>query len=66
VIATTAEPDALLALARERGVPAQRIGSTGGSRLEIGPPGSEPWIEASLERLQGLWARAIPRRLEDA
>jgi phosphoribosylformylglycinamidine synthase len=66
VIATTAEPDALLALARERGIPAQRIGSTGGSRLEIGPPGSEPWIEASLERLQGLWARAIPRRLEDA
>jgi phosphoribosylformylglycinamidine synthase II len=66
VIATTAEPEALLALARERGVPAQRIGWTGGSRLEIGPPGRDPWIDASLERLHGLWARAIPRRLEDA
>jgi phosphoribosylformylglycinamidine synthase len=66
VIATTAEPDALLALARERGVPAQRIGSTGGSRLQIGPPRREPWIDVSLERLHGLWARAIPRRLEDA
>jgi phosphoribosylformylglycinamidine synthase len=66
VIATTVEPDALLALARERGVPVQRIGRTGGSRLEIGPPRREPWIDASLERLHGLWARAIPRRLEDA
>ena len=66
VIAATAQPDALLGLARERGVPAQRIGETGGSRLEIGPKRGVPWIDAPLERLHGLWARAIPRRLEAA
>jgi len=65
VIAATAEPEALLALAREGGVPARHIGRTGGSHLVIGPPQGEPWIRASLERLHGLWARAIPRRLEE-
>ncbi len=59
VIAATAEPEALLALARERGV-------TGGSELVIGPARGAPWIETSLERLHGLWAGAIPRRLEAA
>ncbi len=66
VIAATAEPEALLALARERGVTAQRIGVTGGSELVIGPERGAPWIETSLERLHGLWAGAIPRRLEAA
>ena len=66
VIAATGQPDALLGLARERGVPAQRIGETGGSRLEIGPKRGAPWIDAPLQRLHGLWARAIPRRLEVA
>ena len=64
VIAATAEPDELLGLARERGVPAQRIGETGGSRLEIGPTRGVPWIDTPLERLHGLWEKAISRRLE--
>jgi phosphoribosylformylglycinamidine synthase II len=66
VVATTAEPEALLALARERGVPAQRIGETGGARLVIRTPGRGPWIDAPVERLHRLWDRAIPRRLEEA
>ena len=66
VIAATAEPEALLALARERGVTAQRIGETGGTELVIRPERGAPWIETSLERPHGLWAGAIPRRLEAA
>ncbi len=64
VIAATPEPKVLLALARERGVTAQRIGETGGTERVIGPGRGAPWIETSLERLPGLWAGAIPRRLE--
>ena len=68
VIATSAEPDALLALASERGVPARLVGETGGDRLVIGPePGpahAGPWIDAAIEALHGRWARAIPDRLE--
>ncbi len=68
VIVTSAEPDALLELARERGVPARLVGETGGDRLVIGPePGPDhagPWIDAAIEALHGRWARAIPDRLE--
>ncbi len=64
VITTTTDPDALLARARDRGVPARQVGETGGSRLVIGAPERAPWIDASVLRLQALWARAIPRRLE--
>ena len=64
VIATTAEPEALRALAAEAGVPAQRIGETGGSRLRIGAPMGDPWIDTAVDRLHEIWSRAIPRRLE--
>jgi phosphoribosylformylglycinamidine synthase len=64
VVAATAETEALLALAAERGVPALRIGETGGDRLVVGPPKGGSWIDASLEHLHALWSRAIPRRLE--
>jgi len=66
VVAATRDPDALLAAAREEGVPARRVGETGGARLAIGAPGSPPWIDRDVERLRGIWARALPRRLEAA
>jgi phosphoribosylformylglycinamidine synthase len=64
VVTTTAEPEALLALAAEAGVAAQRIGETGGSRLSIGAPKGDPWIDAAVDRLHEIWSRALPRRLE--
>ncbi|MFI5216552.1 MAG: phosphoribosylformylglycinamidine synthase subunit PurL [Candidatus Limnocylindria bacterium] len=66
VIVTSARPEELLAKAREAGVPAQRIGSTGGARLRIGPPAGAAWIDAALAELHAIWSRAIPRRLEAA
>jgi phosphoribosylformylglycinamidine synthase len=66
VIATSARPAELLAKAREAGVPAQRIGSTGGARLRIGPPAGAAWIDAALADLHAIWSRALPRRLEAA
>ena len=58
------EPEALLALAQERGIPALRIGTTGGANLRIAPNQGGPWIDAPLERLASIWERALPRRLE--
>jgi phosphoribosylformylglycinamidine synthase len=61
------DPEALLALARELGVPARRVGATGGRRLRIAPAGGGPaWIDAEVERLRAIWADAIPRRLSAA
>jgi phosphoribosylformylglycinamidine synthase len=64
VVAASARADALLAAAREEGVPARRIGRTGGERLVIGPPGGPAWIDAEVAELHGIHARALPRRLE--
>jgi phosphoribosylformylglycinamidine synthase len=64
VIATTAEPAALLALASEKRVAARPIGETGGDQLRIRPQGGDPWIDASVAELRETWQRAIPRRLE--
>jgi phosphoribosylformylglycinamidine synthase len=66
VIAASERAEALLAAAGEAGVPARRIGRTGGERLVIGPPGGEPWIDAGVAELREIWARALPRRLEAA
>ncbi len=66
VVTATADPEALLALAAECGVPAARVGETGGERLVIRSAGGETWIDAPLERLRHVWRRAIPRRLESA
>jgi phosphoribosylformylglycinamidine synthase len=63
VLVATAQPAALLALAAELGVPAQRVGETGGARLVVRPRGGAPWIDAPLDRLHGIWRRALPRRL---
>jgi phosphoribosylformylglycinamidine (FGAM) synthase-like enzyme len=64
VIVATERPDALLARARAAGVPAARIGATGGERLVIAPDGGEPWVDAPLTELHAAWAMGLPRRLE--
>jgi phosphoribosylformylglycinamidine synthase len=66
VLAATPDPQALLALAREDRVPARQVGETGGARLVIGPPSGAPWIDADVASLRSVWARALPRRLEES
>jgi phosphoribosylformylglycinamidine synthase len=65
VLVASADADALLARAAEAGVPARRIGETGGDRLQIGSRGGTLWIDGGIDRLAALWARGIPRRLEE-
>ncbi len=64
VVTTSSDPDGLLVAAAEAGVPARRIGETGGERLVVGRPGGEPWIDTPVADLHRIWARALPRRLE--
>jgi len=66
VIVATPAPDAVADAARRAGVPAARLGETGGDRLVVGPPGGPAWIDAPVARLEAIWSRAIPRRLEEA
>ncbi len=66
VLIATADAAALLAFAAECGVPAQRIGATGGERLRIAAPGARAWIDCELRALRESYERAIPRRLEAA
>jgi phosphoribosylformylglycinamidine (FGAM) synthase-like enzyme len=63
VSAGPAQVETLLSRARERSVPARRIGRTGGERLTVGPRAADAWIDCPLEALRERWARAIPRRL---
>jgi phosphoribosylformylglycinamidine synthase len=68
VVTTTRDADALLARARRHGVPARRIGRTGGGRLTIHPPRTEgnlAWIDAAVSELHDAWSQAIPRRLSE-
>ena len=64
VIATTSDADALLELARECGVTAERVGETGGKRLWVGPARGESWLDVPIDSLRERWSRAIPRRME--
>jgi phosphoribosylformylglycinamidine synthase len=64
VLVATAEPAAVLARAREAGVPARAIGETGGECLVIGSPDGPAWIDAPVARLRARWDDGIPRRLE--
>ena len=64
VLVATDAPDALLALAGKHGVPAARIGETGGDRLQIAGPGGERWVDSEVDRLHDIWKRGLPRRLE--
>jgi len=66
VLVATGDPDALLARAAGAGVPARRIGETGGARLAIASTAGATWVDATLERLAAIWERALPRRLEEA
>ena len=51
-------PTALLARARELGVPAARIGRTGGARLRI-----SPGVDVSVAEAHDAWARTLPEAL---
>jgi phosphoribosylformylglycinamidine synthase subunit PurL len=53
------QTDAVLALAKERGVPVQVIGTTGGERLVVNVNGTEV-IHAPLADLKAAWKDAIP------
>ena len=63
VLVAARDPAPLLERAGRLGVPARRIGTTGGDRLVIGAPEGPPWIDESLSDLATLWDRALPRRL---
>ena len=65
VLVASNDPEALLARAAAAGVPARRIGETGGDRLVIAPPGGRPWIDTKLDHIAAIWERALPRRLEE-
>jgi len=66
VVVASALPEALLALAREGGVPARQVGETGGRRLRVAASAGATWIDADLSHLRGIWAAALPRRLTAA
>jgi phosphoribosylformylglycinamidine synthase len=66
VVVATAEPSALLELASRHGVPARRIGETGGDRLVIRPAAGDPWIDADLSHLERIFTQGLPRRLSAA
>ena len=64
VIAAVSDAEALLALAAEHGVPAARIGETGGEWLVISSSQTdETWIDRPVDALRTVWERALPRRL---
>jgi phosphoribosylformylglycinamidine synthase len=64
VVVATTDPQALLASAQARGVPAAVIGETGGDRLRIESESGTVWIDAPLDRLHGVWSESISRRME--
>jgi phosphoribosylformylglycinamidine synthase len=66
VLAASEAPDALLARARAAGVPAARIGETGGDRLVIAAEGGGEWIDRPVAELHEAWSGGLPRRLEVA
>jgi phosphoribosylformylglycinamidine synthase len=66
VVATTSDANALIELAQRSGVPAARIGETGGDRLSVGPIEGEPWLDVEVVSLHKRWRDAIPRRLGES
>ena len=65
VIVSTRNSQGLFDLASRHGVPASRIGRTGGDRLAIRSAGADEfWIDRSVEELHATWSNAIPRRLQ--
>jgi phosphoribosylformylglycinamidine synthase len=64
VLVATADAEATLELAGEHGVPASRIGETGGTHLSMGPLEGDFWLDVEAGSLRERWEQAIPRRLE--
>jgi len=58
--------DAVLALARRHGVPTCVVGTVGAARGQVRFAVSGHVVERSAERLRGIYADAIPRRLNGA
>lgn len=60
LLSTSADKaEALLALAAKHGVPAAKIGTTGGERLVVNVNGKEA-INASIQEVKAAWKDAIP------
>ncbi|WNC15554.1 phosphoribosylformylglycinamidine synthase subunit PurL [Brevibacillus brevis] len=60
LLSTSADKaEALLALAAKHGVPAAKIGTTGGDRLVVNVNGKEE-INASIQEVKAAWKDAIP------
>ncbi len=66
VIVATSDAEALIELSTQSGVPAARVGETGGDRLLVGPIESEPWLDVEVALLHECWRAAIPRRLGES
>ncbi len=60
VSAAPSNVPALLTMAAELGVPATRIGRTGGSRIVINVPGA-PAIDCSVAEAEQIWSNAVGR-----
>ncbi|HYP26546.1 MAG TPA: phosphoribosylformylglycinamidine synthase subunit PurL [Blastocatellia bacterium] len=57
--------DTIMELAKEHGVPAARLGRTGGERLKIRVNG-EPVIDRPVSEVEAAWRRVLPSMLEVA
>ncbi|RNB57874.1 phosphoribosylformylglycinamidine synthase subunit PurL [Brevibacillus gelatini] len=57
--ASPEQAEAILALAGEHGVPAEKIGTIGGDRLVVNVNGTEA-INASIQEVKAAWKDAIP------
>ncbi|MED4571663.1 phosphoribosylformylglycinamidine synthase subunit PurL [Brevibacillus agri] len=57
--ASPGQAEAILALAGEHGVPAEKIGTIGGDRLVVNVNGAEA-INASIQEVKAAWKDAIP------
>lgn len=57
--ASPEQAEAILALAGEHGVPAEKIGTIGGDRLVVNVNGAEA-INASIQEVKAAWKDAIP------
>ena len=65
VSADASKVQALLALAAEAGVPARRIGTTGGARLAIAV-GGQKVVDLAVAEAENLWATALEKHFKRA
>ena len=62
IMISTAQPEAVEEIARKHSVEAPRIGVTAPGRLAIGSRGRN-LVDCGVERLRGIWAGALEKRL---